>query len=140
MPTEDYPIEIKVNEATANIILRKADRLNIRPDILVDLCGQMHLSEFEARDLPNGTRKGAVSIGNAGGSSFKRLPISKQLAKSLQPYITALEVRLTNVMQDAIVAMKPNIQRMLPINARSMSSIHKQLYHYEQQGQSVRHQ
>jgi len=138
--THDYLVEIKVNTATAQMVSRKAGKLNISEDVIVNFCGQMLLSQFKARSLPTATKKGGLKIGNAGGPEFRTLPISRELCKELTPYTTALEVNISSVMQDAINAMRPNIQRLLPINARALPSIHKQLFQYEQKGESLRPQ
>lgn len=129
----DALFDIQVSQEAFDLIDRKSKTIGLHPHVLVDQTAHLLLASLIQKDIPiPKISKGAIFLGHVQQGSTYRLPISRPVANLLRPYLTTLGCGLAPLMNNAIEKNRFNIQRMQPLNCRSMNSIRMKLFKMEQ--------
>ena len=133
MSKKSETVTIEVSNLCHDMLHRAADRSGTNVVELVNMAATSMLSSL-AKHLPSTPPPLAESAIESKCVLEKKVSISRTHYNLVRRYAQALEISPLDMMQDAILAQKFNLDRFQPVNARSFNSCRVRLYFIEQGG------
>jgi len=126
---------VAIDKAVHALLNRTARRNKISSAVLIDqaveaMCGSIISYGYDPFKADNEGRKAIVG----GIEGAPTITVSAKSTDKLNAIALFFGVKVTHLLQDAILGQRFNWQRMQPVNARSMSAIRLQMFELEQLG------
>jgi hypothetical protein len=126
---------VAIDKAVHGLLHKTADRNKICTAVLIDLaveamCGSIISYGYDPLKADNEGRRAAIG----GIEGAPTITVSAKSTDKLNATALFFGVKVTHLLQDAILGQRYNWQRMQPVNARSMSAIRLQMFELEQLG------
>ena len=133
MSKKSETVTIKVSNMCHDMLHRAADRSGANVVELVNMAATSMLSSL-AKHLPSTPPQRSGDDIESKCKFEKKVSISRTHYNLVRRYAQALEISPLDMMQDAILAQKFNLDRLQPVNARGFNSCRVILYFIEQGG------
>ena len=123
---------IRISDDVFNILEKTARRSGISIHILGDCCVAAFETSIKKHVPKSVEAQGA--FGTRVSKGDHQISLNDKMRSTLHDYSYTLGVHPSDLFRDCVFAMKSNLTRIHPVNARHMSSIRMTLFHREQQG------